>query len=252
MATWKYWDVAIAVVGFLIQCGLAWLGLTLTHWKHKAAFFGLVILGVVFTGIAVKRGIESAEKVQTQLNTIQQNTEKPQPVPVVNVQMPTSPNHTVVAWDDPRTLPQPPVPLLPFRKDEEPALNMGYSNAGNFTVLSAKQQGKLIVLPYHAELAEVFKKHENEILKEPSHPSGVVVPHDPGHAYWTYVGQKLSDQDVADLNRGAKMLCGIAVVTWTDTTGMYRTHFNQCFYEQIGGTFNWHLGAEHNREEKLR
>lgn len=86
--TWKYWDIVIAVVGFLIQCGLALLGLTLTQWKHKLAFGGLVLLGLVGTIVAVKRGVESADRVQAQLDKIQHNTEQPQTPPIVNVPAP--------------------------------------------------------------------------------------------------------------------------------------------------------------------
>jgi len=77
MWEWKYWDVAIAIVGFLVQCGLAYMGLTITHWKHKARFCALVLIGLAFTVFAVKRGINSADKVQQQLNQIQRNTEHP-------------------------------------------------------------------------------------------------------------------------------------------------------------------------------
>jgi hypothetical protein len=88
MPGWKYFDVLIAVIGFLVQCGLAYLGLTMTHWKRKTAFGGLVLLGLAFTVVAVKRGVDSAEKVQTQLNQIQNNTEHPStitltPAPVI-------------------------------------------------------------------------------------------------------------------------------------------------------------------------
>jgi len=85
---WKYLDVAIAVVGFLVQCGLAYLGLALTHWKRKALFASFVLVGLVFTAFAVIRGIDSAAKVQAQLETIAKNTEQPpsvtvNPTPVV-------------------------------------------------------------------------------------------------------------------------------------------------------------------------
>jgi hypothetical protein len=89
MANWKYWDIGIAVVGFLIQCGLAWLGLTLTHWKHKGAFIGLVVLGGAFTGWAVKRGIDSSDRTQMQLDAIQHNVEQ-RPKIEVNVPPPTN------------------------------------------------------------------------------------------------------------------------------------------------------------------
>ena len=48
------------------------------------------------------------------------------------------------------------------------------------------------------------------------------------------------------------MLCGIAVVTWEDKTGSYRTGYNQCFYHQTDGSFNWHSGVETNHEQKLK
>lgn len=96
MSEWKYWDVAIAIIGFLVQCGLAYLGLTLTHWKKKALFGGLVFFGLVFTAVAVKRGVDSASKVQQQLDQIQQNTAHPANITV------TPPNVVVM----------PPTPLM--------------------------------------------------------------------------------------------------------------------------------------------
>jgi hypothetical protein len=48
------------------------------------------------------------------------------------------------------------------------------------------------------------------------------------------------------------MLCGIAVVTWTDTTGIYRTSFNECLAREPGDGFNWHTGVEDNPEDKIK
>jgi catechol 2,3-dioxygenase-like lactoylglutathione lyase family enzyme len=81
---WKYWDVVIAMAGFLVQCGLGYLGLKRTHWEHRAGFFGLMVVGFLFTCIAVQRGIDSTDKRPAQLNTIQQNIETP---PSLNVKV---------------------------------------------------------------------------------------------------------------------------------------------------------------------
>lgn len=105
MWAWRYWDVALAIFGFFIQCGLAYMGLTMTHWKHKASFFGLMVLGAIFTGVAVKRGVDSANTVQTQLNIIQHNTETP---PQITVNVAPSKSQVILA-------PAPNTPAAPVK-----------------------------------------------------------------------------------------------------------------------------------------
>ncbi|OFV91503.1 MAG: hypothetical protein A3H28_02075 [Acidobacteria bacterium RIFCSPLOWO2_02_FULL_61_28] len=63
-------DIFIAVGGFLIQCGLALLGLKLTHWKHKFLFSVLVIFGAALMAIAVKRSLDSQKRIETLLGAI--------------------------------------------------------------------------------------------------------------------------------------------------------------------------------------
>ena len=75
-------DVLLAIGSFLVQCALAYLGLRLDHWKHKTAFAVLVLFGAIFTGIAVKRGIEASNRVEAKLSSIEEHTKIP---PTVNV-----------------------------------------------------------------------------------------------------------------------------------------------------------------------
>jgi hypothetical protein len=64
-------DIALAIGGFLVQCGLAFLGLKLSKWKHKLAFGSLVIVGAVVTGVAVKRGVDTSTRLETPLKKIE-------------------------------------------------------------------------------------------------------------------------------------------------------------------------------------
>jgi hypothetical protein len=129
---------------------------------------------------------------------------------------------------------------------------MGFLNAGNFAVTPVKAQGALLLLPFARVPTEEYRKSINAILRSEGHPGGTLVPHEPTISYNTYTGPKLSGQDAADLNSGMKMLCAIAVLTWTDATGIYRTSFIECTYHEPGDGFNWHSGVEDNHEEKLK
>lgn len=166
-------------------------------------------------------------------------------------------DHTTVAWADPVAtglLAQP--PMEPFTKDEEPRLNMGFRNAGNFSVLSHGQRGEFLLVPLQRDI-DVFHEHYESVSKESPMTGGALVAHDPGntYSYLTYSAPRLTDQDVYDLNHGIKMLCGVAFVNWTDETGQYRTDFEQCLmYQGDEGqnSFNWHVGKANNRETKLQ
>ncbi len=256
MDTNKYIDLSVGLAQAALGVYLSWraflvslTGLTESEQRKHRTVFALCCLAVIaLAGVQTYRNFG----VDRKLDKIEANTEKVQPAPIVNVQLPAAPvapNHTIVAWDHPFAEPQP-APLLPFQTSKQPSLNIGYSNVGSFTMLSAKEQGKFVLLPY-AEVAGALQKYKKEILKAPIHAGGVLVPHDPGHTYWSYYAPPLSDQDVADLYSGAKALCGMAIVTWTDAAGMYRTYFHQCVFHQVDGSFNWHGGPDHNREEKL-
>lgn len=161
MLAWKYWDVALAIFGFFIQCGLAYMGLTMTHWKHKAFFFGLVLLGGVFTGIAVKRGVDSANTVQTQLNNIEHNTETP-PQVTVNIP-PASPPEVIIS--PPQAEPHKSQAFMQLTKMEAPPkleansrlhFNLHLQNTGKDPAYSAyaKFSDAIATIPNPSNVAE--------------------------------------------------------------------------------------------------
>jgi hypothetical protein len=260
-------DIVLAVFSFLFVAGTSYLGVHVTLHPaetpraklfYKIAFALGTLLAAIAIGWQAWLGRVSQSGLQRQLEKIQHNTEQP---PIVNVAPPIINNipsgrseHTAIAWANmvPNSPVPQPGPLLPFSTDKQPQINMGFHNAGDFSVISAKAQGALLLVPHTRQQTEVYKKYIKSILSSESQVSGTLVPHEQGGWYHTYNGPKLSDQDIADLNVGAKILCGIAVVTWTDKTGTYRTSFNECCVHESNGGFNWHTSVETNHEEKLK
>jgi hypothetical protein len=268
-----FWDITLPVLAAVAQVITGFLGWRVTvdgvrqerKRLYEVLFVIASLVGVVSVGIASYRGsqissdLAALKLVQQQTQTGVQDIRSHPPVvnvapPIVNIPpAPSRPRHAIVAWDYPTHPLQPqPGPFLPFSKDEQPRLNMGFSNVGDFALISTKEQGALLLVPYTNDQSEVYKKNIKAVLSIETYPSGTLVPHDQVHKYHTFIGPKLSDQDVIDLNLGAKMLCGIAVVTWSDTTGTYRTSFNECCVHEPDGGFNWHSGFETNHEEKLK
>jgi hypothetical protein len=257
---WKYWDVAIAIVGFLVQCGLAYMGLEMTHWKHKAQFGGLVLIGLIFTGVAVKRGIDSADKVQAQLNNIEHNTAHSQQAPIVNVPPPNvtisaPPEHTRIGWMSP---PQQVVQhhLFPLVVGSSPELNLGYVNAGEYTVQNPKMIAEILFIP-SKEADRVFSRHKKG-LRIPEPGGGDLLPYTPGAAYNTFPVPEITKDHFDKLISGTEDLCAIGEVIWKDKTGRYETDMSGCYHEQSqqgdAGQpfFNWYMHAENNKETKLK
>jgi hypothetical protein len=250
---WKYWDVAIAVAGFLIQCGLALLGLTLTKGKHKAWFAALVLFGAVFTGFAVKRGIDSADKVQAQLNIIQSNTEKPQNPPIVNVTVPpfpSKPEHTHATFLEPMEVAGG-RPIMPFTENEVVNLSAGYRNSGDYSLRNTLLGAVIKTAPIAQIDKSVFKDYEHEIKLNSQ--GGTVEPHTNTFDYHTYHSAPLTKEEVDNLNAVKSGLCVIGKVRWEDDTGKYQTNFCRCLVvEPTPPGFNWHSVRENNQEVKLK
>lgn len=249
-------DIAIAAGIAITQVLLTWYGIHVSVEKKRVRNAIIVgLLGGIGIGLTIWGTIRSGkaqQSLQAQLNTIQHNTEKPQPPPVVNVLPPTpTPRHTAIAWDLINAEPQP-RPILPFTTGQAVEINMGFINAGEFAVISTKERAAVLVVPFDNELSNAYRAHIREILRTQPRSGGTLLPHQPIHTYFTFTGPKLSDQDVADLNSGVKMLCGIGAVTWNDSTGTYRTTFNQCCIHEPNDAFNWHSGVEVNHEEKIK
>lgn len=227
---WKYWDVAIAVAGFLIQCGLALLGLTLTHWKYKAWFAGLVLFGAVFTGVAVKRGVDSAEKVQAQLDTIQHNTEQP---PKLELNMPpaspTPKQRAIVAFS--RNTPNDGVQV-----GHDPQrgwfVNIYVKNVGTTVVASkvaCSTYAETIPANNGAPTKQTLKEHWNAFTEMPA----VRRPPEcgdlePGNTVWGSTFLQIVDPD---LNLGREVIMAMSEVFYTDEAGRHKKEL--CTYSQF-------------------
>jgi hypothetical protein len=257
MWVWKYWDVAIAVVGFLIQCGLAWLGLTLTHWKHKAAFFLLVLVGAVFTGFAVKRGIDSASQVQAQLNTIQRNTERPQQPPVVTVNpqinMPPAPvpppEHTHLTMLQPQ--PVGGIPYWPLSPQKPFEVNVGYTNAGEFEADDVIHgEGLTVVetekLRHPSQVATVYHelmdaKQALRRLHELRGHGLILLPHTGDVGYMTVAWGAPKQADIDQFLARQTVICVPTRIEWKDKSGCYFSDSLYCLVAESGSPgYNWH------------
>ncbi|MGE5736665.1 MAG: hypothetical protein ACM34E_16350 [Acidobacteriota bacterium] len=86
------WDILIAAGNALIQIVLTWFGIHVSvqeNQRRNAIVIGIAgVIGVTLTMYGVVRNSQSQKSLQTQLNTIQQNTEKPIQPPIVNVAPP--------------------------------------------------------------------------------------------------------------------------------------------------------------------
>jgi hypothetical protein len=214
--------------------------------RFEIGFIVCGLIGVLAIGVTAYRG----EGIEAELDQIKHNTETPTKV---EVDIPGPSQHTVVAWDPAMLSVMPDHPLLPFRVGQIPSLNLGFRNAGDFTVLSSHDHGGIFVVPT-ASMDDAFSQHKDEVLNSPTNKGGggVLVAHNPAGYYRTYDGPKLTPSDVKGLNHATNVLCELGSVDWTDTTGTYRTYIGQCFYRERDGSFNWHVLPENNHEEKIK
>jgi hypothetical protein len=82
-----FWNIALAVVLAVLAALISILGgyLAATETWHKWFFWTTGVLMVVLITLQAYRNEMAQSALQKQLNAIQQNTERPQAVPVVNV-----------------------------------------------------------------------------------------------------------------------------------------------------------------------
>src|SRR5580692_118946 len=126
------WDIAIIAGVAIAQLILTWYGVHVSVEKKRVR--NAIVIGVVGgLGIALTiwggiRNDKAQQSLQNQLDTIQRNTEKPQPTPVVNVLPPLATEHTHGDWIGPQPVKN--NPLLPLYEGERPYVNFGFRNVG--------------------------------------------------------------------------------------------------------------------------
>src|SRR5260370_12626414 len=199
------WDVLFAVGIGLSQLLLTWYGVHVSVRENRlrnAVIIGLV--GLVGVGLTVGGTIRNSinqEKLQAQLNQIQNNTKQPT---IVNVQppaitLPTPKEHSHVDFLSPFP-PDPSFPLLPFHKDEKPVLNIGYRNGGDFQVRDASGEAKIILFskPLWPVPVHVFSNNRN--LLRAINLGGGFNPHTGAILYHSYFCRPLSRGDCSEMN----------------------------------------------------
>jgi hypothetical protein len=140
------------------------------------------------------------QKLQGQLDKIQHNTETPPTVtvnPQINLPPPLAPKeHTRVQFMELQTTTE--LPLLPYRKDEKPAIAIGYLNVGEFPVADSKLAAKAVVAPLD-DYAKIFKKYRPSLNFPGSLSAGTFNPHIGRALYHTFFGPSLTEEDVSKL-----------------------------------------------------
>ena len=256
MWEWKYWDVALAILGFLVQCGLAFMGLTMTHWKHKLEFVGLVLIGLIFTGFAVERGVDAADKLQAQLNTIQHNTETPPPPPIINVNPPSpappQQRADVALYEVSGGIKQsvngiPTGVTAVYRLGETAAINIYFVNSGT---ADADMDGaaKIYLVPERSEKIE--KVLTADFTKFVMHrtPTPSPLQHGGQSGYW-FSGQSekiITQEDIDKLKNGTTILYLYFEVEYKDPAGHHYQHY--CRWAQPSASeaeIIWHYCSDY-------
>jgi hypothetical protein len=136
-------------------------GFNIDSLEAQSAFFGLVAVGAVSTGIAVNRGVESAAKVQAQLDTIQHNTETPH----------LPPAHSHVIFPSP-LIPPSPTGWMPFMEGQQASLNVKYYDGGDYAITDAREGALIIPVRKTDMTANIFDLDCHEIVL--GNPSGTL------------------------------------------------------------------------------
>jgi len=241
------WDIAIIAGVAIAQLILTWYGVHVSVEKKRVR--NAIVIGVVGgLGIALTiwggiRNDKAQQSLQNQLDTIQRNTEKPQPTPVVNVLPPLATEHTHGDWIGPQPVKN--NPLLPLYEGERPYVNFGFRNVGD-VAMSSLRLGVMIALIPKNDAHKSFVKFYKQIPRRGE--SGTLVPHTDDFTYSTFVGTALRKEDIAALNNGDSWLCAIGSVKWKDATGNFETYLFRCMWVQSDHSFNWQLLPEDNTE----
>ena len=239
----------------------------MTHWKYKAQFGGLVLVGLLFTGFAVKRGMDSADRVQKQLNAIQHNTEQPahvtvNPTPVV-VNNPPIKHHTHLAYVTPTDNPTS-EPLFPLHENQEPKINISFYNIGNVAADATFSRAVFLEPVSTLENSEENEAMFRRFLRDAKYGGcGTMMPSSPGgeqrRCFSTAIAPKLNASDVSELNSGKKVLCAVGRAYWHDESGNYQSDYCQCIGAQVPFInpdkpipFNWMSCPNHNHETRLK
>lgn len=250
-------NIVLALAIALVTGALAGLGgqLASTERWHKWVFWGGAVVIWALIAAQTYRNEMAQRKLEGQLDKIQRNTETPPNVtvnvPQSTVTLPSTPQHThveyldVVAANQLLGIQQP-----GFNVGDTPKVPMVFRNAGAFAV-RGPADGGLVTLVATKKIQSVFRDSRNKFLN--AGPGGSLPAGSSSGLFHTFLGPKLSAEDVKELMLGELSLCGVGAVKWLDDTGTYETYFGECLIaEPNHQSANWHLLKENNVEKKLK
>lgn len=235
-----FWGVAIALL--VIASYQAWLD------EHHNADTVISQRRAADIENGVLRGrLEEKDKEIEYLTTHQ--------TPSITVNTPAARQHTRLGFITPSDF-EPSEHLLPFRKDQEPKVNIGADNLGN--VSANVSMAHYVILSTPDVLIDSSKSDAmfNSFLRsDPIFQScGTLTPTSNvsgrnGGCYTTAIGKMLTEQDVKDLNNRGKALCALGRAKWRDESGHYITDSSQCVVKMTPlSSFNWGRCPSHNEE----
>lgn len=235
------WDMALAACAAFAQGVTGFVGWRVTvdgvrrerKVLYECLFVSATLIGIVCVSIAAHRGTA----VSQQLADIRQGQ--------ADFQIRT--RHTHVDFYNP--MPLYAGSFQPFLVGKEPSINLGYHNGGDSDILDQSWDAELLIVDRSEVKAHaVFENHRRDI--DVHHiVGGTVAAHSAAFEFHSYKIGPLSSENVNQLAKGDRAVCGLAMVQWHDETGHYQTNYCECM---VAGNTAWQVcGPESNKEYKL-
>jgi len=237
-------DILLAVFIFLVTAATGYLGVRVTlhpaetdrekaGYKIAFAVLTFIAAGLIAWQTAMNR--TEQEKLNTQLNKIQKNTETPPQVtvnPEIKILPSEAKSHTHLSFINPASpLIRSTTGPLPLR-DGDNTVNIAFQNVGNSLVQNCKMMQFVSKYPYPVDETKIFRDFLASKDKA-SQPCADMVPTNSGQsatALQTF-HVTLGKNDVSEIESvpPKAQICALARTIWTDESGRYQTDACKCF-----------------------
>jgi hypothetical protein len=257
----------VAGIGFT-QVALTWYGVHVSVVDKRlrnAVIIGLIgAAGVALTVWGAVRSGTAQAALQTQLDTIQHNTEKPQPPPVVNVNpqvnIPPSPvakesaRLAMTTFESSHHLAINGVPTgntTLFDPGSRIEINAYFANSGTADADHAIGFGVAYITQDATDATEkkIIADYKGRLQKAVFDSAGVI-PADGKTEFWftSRSDQAITVDDMNKLNLGQQFLYYVASLTWTYPAGSHYMHICRRFQPPgtlTGGPVIWQFCQEY-------
>ena len=228
------WDILIVGgIGFT-QIVITVYGVYVSVVENRmrtAIIIGIVgAIGMALTVWGAIRSGKAQQSLQAQLNTIQQNTERPQPAPVVNV----TPQVNIPSAEPPSanvsmfsiwSIYQPGEPV--FKANTPAKINLSFKNTGGATADRFRSGGRSYLIDKWDDKSEResiadFKKSKQPAIRK---MSGVPMVSGSPREWMTTDGPVLTSDDIIALENGTKSIMLLAEADYSDPHGSHYVHY---------------------------